>query len=77
MTAECGGTPLTCNDPAHQAPANETIVATRAQIAAAFDEWKRRNDADPDAFQDPETDDGVGYGTDCADYLAFLIGALS
>jgi hypothetical protein len=48
------------------------IAATRDQIADAFNEWLRRYEAEPDAFES-----GYGavgdYGTVSADYLISIL----
>ena len=55
-----------------------TIIATHAQLAAAFTEWERRYREEPDRFMNdvrrllketPET-----YGQACAPYLIELLG---
>lgn len=49
----------------------DEITATREQIAAVFEEWLRRYNADPEGFTEeygePET-----YGAGCADYFVRL-----
>lgn len=49
----------------------QQIVITREDVVAAFDEWQRRYEADPEAFN--TGDPGKTYGEDCADYLVELI----
>lgn len=52
----------------------EGRCATIEDVAAAFDEWSRRQDADPDAFGDPNM---PGYGDACARYLFDLLDELA
>lgn len=49
----------------------DKIVATKAELAAVFEEWLKRYNADPEGFTveygEPET-----YGAGCADYFVRL-----
>jgi hypothetical protein len=58
----------TADPSASEVPAR--LVATRGQVAAAFDEWQRRLEEDPDQFAG---DPGSTYGEECADYLIALV----
>jgi hypothetical protein len=50
---------------------DETIVATREQLAAVFSEWLRRYEADPEAFAE-EYGEPEEYGEGVADYFVRL-----
>jgi hypothetical protein len=45
-------------------------TVTEAELVAAFDEWSRRYDEDPDSFNVP---DDRTYGEACAPYLLWLL----
>ena len=44
--------------------------ATKAEIAAVFSEWQRRNEQDPDAFGKRMESD---YGESCSSYFLELL----
>lgn len=50
-----------------------TLTATVEELAAAFDEWKRREEEDPEGFYDVHQSVSGRYGEDCAAYFIELL----
>jgi hypothetical protein len=63
-----------------QTPDSEVVDvhATQAELEAAFDEWLRQYQEDPESFEDydaPDADTRT-YGQNCARYLIRMLGEL-